>query len=52
VNDHFWVFAAGLTDVEVEITVTDTVSGTWKSYRNPPHTAFLPIQDTLAFDCP
>ena len=52
VNGHFWVFAAGLTDVEAEITVTDTVSGDWKSYRNPPRTAFLPIQDTLAFDCP
>jgi hypothetical protein len=52
VNGHFWVFAAGLTDVESEITVTDTVSGSWKSYRNPPHTAFLPIQDTRAFDCP
>jgi hypothetical protein len=52
VNGHFWVFAAGLTDVEAEITVTDTVSGSWKTYRNPPHTAFLPIQDTLAFACP
>lgn len=52
VNGHFWVFAAGLTDVETEITVTDTVSGSWKTYRNPPRTAFLPIQDTRAFDCP
>jgi hypothetical protein len=52
VNGHFWVFAAGLTDVEAEITVTDTVSGSWKTYRNPPRTAFLPIQDTRAFDCP
>lgn len=52
VNDHFWFFAAGLTDVEVEITVTDTVSGDRKSYRNPPRTAFLPIQDTRAFGCP
>jgi hypothetical protein len=52
VNGHFWVFAAGLTDVEAEITVTDTVSGSWKTYRNPPRTAFLPIQDTRAFACP
>jgi hypothetical protein len=52
VNGHFWIFAAGLTDVEAEITVTDTVSGEWKSYRNPPRTAFLPIQDTRAFACP
>jgi hypothetical protein len=52
VNGHFWFFAAGLTNVETEITVTDTVSGNWKTYRNPPRTAFLPIQDTRAFDCP
>ena len=26
-NDHYWVFAAGLTDVEVELTVTDTQAG-------------------------
>ncbi|HEX3131588.1 MAG TPA: hypothetical protein VH394_29900 [Thermoanaerobaculia bacterium] len=52
VNGHFWVFAAGLTDVEAVITVTDTVSGDWQTYRNPPRTAFLPIQDTRAFDCP
>ncbi|MES1241546.1 MAG: hypothetical protein ABUT39_07995 [Acidobacteriota bacterium] len=52
VNGHFWVFAAGLTDVEAEISVTDTVTGAWKTYRNPPKTAFLPIQDTRAFACP
>jgi hypothetical protein len=52
VNGHFWVFAGGMTDVETEITITDTVTGNWKSYRNPPRTAFLPIQDTHAFECP
>lgn len=52
VNDHFWFFAAGLTDVEVNITVHDTTNGSLKQYRNPPRTAFLPIQDTRAFACP
>lgn len=52
VNGHFWFFASGLTNVETEITVTDTVSGEFKTYRNPARTAFLPIQDTRAFECP
>ncbi|MCP3960710.1 MAG: hypothetical protein GY719_22935 [bacterium] len=48
-NDRFWVFAAGLTNVEVELTVTDTVSGQMKTYVNPLGMAFEPIQDTTAF---
>ncbi len=52
-NDHFWFFAAGLTNVEVELTVTDTQSGETKSWTNPLGTAFQPIQDTQAFaTCP
>jgi hypothetical protein len=50
---RFWVFAAGLTDVEVLLTVTDTVSGAVKTYPNPLGTAFRPVQDTGAFPtCP
>ncbi|HET9229013.1 MAG TPA: hypothetical protein VFR31_20210 [Thermoanaerobaculia bacterium] len=49
VNDRFWVFAAGLTNVEVRITVEDTQTGTQKVYVNPRGTAFQPIQDTAAF---
>lgn len=48
-NDRFWLFAGGLTDVEVEITVTDTLTGTVRSYKNSQGTAFQPIQDTGAF---
>ncbi len=51
VDGHRWVFASGLTNVAVELTVTDTVSGTTNTYRNPQGTAFLPIQDTGAFAC-
>lgn len=48
-NNHFWVFAGGLTNVDTTITVTDTLLGTTRTYRNPANTAFLPIQDTAAF---
>jgi hypothetical protein len=52
-SNHFWVFSAGLTNVDVELTVLDTVSGETKTYRNSQNTAFLPIQDTRAFaTCP
>jgi streptogramin lyase len=51
--DSYWFFAAGLTDVEVEITVTDRHTGASKIYRNEAGTPFAPIQDTSAFStCP
>src|SRR5215471_9726724 len=49
VTGDFWVFAGGLTNVQVEMTVTDTQTGAVKTYVNPQGTALLPIQDTLAF---
>jgi hypothetical protein len=49
INDHYWVFAAGLTNVAVTLKVTDTQTGTVRTYQNPADTAFLPIQDTSAF---
>jgi hypothetical protein len=50
---RFWVFAAGLTHVEVEITVTDTQTGQSKTYFNPMGRPFEIIQDTDAFaTCP
>ena len=42
VNGHRWVFASGLTNVHVNLTVTDVVTGTTNTYRNPQGTAFLP----------
>jgi hypothetical protein len=47
--DSFWVFAGGLTNVEVELTVTDLLTGASKSYFNPLDTPFKPILDTSAF---
>ncbi|MFL6291456.1 MAG: vanadium-dependent haloperoxidase [Thermoanaerobaculia bacterium] len=51
--DRYWVFASGLTDVEVLIKVTDTHTGQVRQYFNPRGHAFAPIQDTDAFaTCP
>lgn len=51
---RYWVFAAGLTNVEVTITVTDTKSpGLPRTYFNPLNRPFPPVQDTDAFaTCP
>jgi photosystem II stability/assembly factor-like uncharacterized protein len=51
-NAHRWVFASGLTNVLVSLSVTDIVTGTTKVYTNPQGAAFVPIQDTSAFGCP
>lgn len=51
-SSHFWVFAGGLTDVNVVLTVRDTRTGAVRRYTNPQGTAFQPIQDTSAFTCP
>ncbi len=52
VNGRFWVFAAGLTNVSVQLDVEDTVTGVHHPYTNPPNTPFEPVQDTAAFPCP
>jgi hypothetical protein len=50
---RYWVFASGLTDVEVRITVTDTQAGRVRQYFNPQGKVFAPVQDVSAFDtCP
>ena len=52
-NSRFWVFAGGLTNVEVILTVTDLHAGATRSYVNPLGTPFQPLQDTSAFPtCP
>ena len=49
VNSRVWVFAGGLTNVQVAMTVIDTKTGKVVTYANPQNTAFQPIQDTNAF---
>ena len=52
-NGRKWVFAGGLTNLDVVMTVTDTHTGLSRTYTNPQGVAFLPIQDTGAFsNCP
>ena len=49
----YWVFSAGLTNVEVTIRVVDTQKGSVKTYFNPLNTPYQPVQDTSAFaTCP
>lgn len=51
--NRFWVFAASLTNVEVTITVTDTVADRSETYRSTQGQAFPSVQDTSSFNtCP
>ena len=47
----YWVFAAGLTNVDVTLTVTDSATGAVRRYHNPAGHPFPPVQDTAAFPC-
>ncbi len=50
---NYWVFAAGLTNVEVSLSVTDTATDEARFYTNPSGASFQPILDTTAFStCP
>jgi len=49
VNNSYWVFAGGLTNVKTVLKVTDTVTGKVRTYVNPQNTSFQPIQDVDAF---
>ena len=52
-NNRFWVYSGGTTDVGVTITVTDSKTGTVKTYNNPRGTKFGTITDGDAFaTCP
>lgn len=52
INNNFWVFAGGLTNVEATITVVDSFTGRSRIFTNPLNTPFQPIQNTGAFTCP
>ncbi|HKR63691.1 MAG TPA: BACON domain-containing carbohydrate-binding protein [Thermoanaerobaculia bacterium] len=48
-NSRFWTFSGGLTDVQVTMRITDTVTGQSKTYTNPLGTVYQTITDTSAF---
>jgi len=48
VNGHYWVFYGALTDVEFDLTVTDTQTGQQRTYHNPAGT-MASRADTEAF---
>jgi hypothetical protein len=47
-GDHYWVFFAATTDVEFVVTVSDSLTGTTRSYHNPPHHPADAVTDTQA----
>jgi hypothetical protein len=49
-NGSFWVFATGLTDVDVTLLVTDTETGAVWWDRNPAGTAHPTVLDVAAHD--
>jgi acid phosphatase type 7 len=51
-NGRFWVFGAGVTNVEYELTVTDTATGRSARYANPLGQVASAVADTRAFECP
>jgi hypothetical protein len=52
-NGHYWVFAAGTTDVHYVLTVTDTLTGSVARYENPAGRAAAATTDVNAFQaCP
>lgn len=53
VYQHYWVFVSGLTNLEVEVTVTDTLTGVHRSYQNQRLLPFQPVLDFASFaTCP
>lgn len=51
INDHFWVYVAGMVNNEYTVTVTDTETcAVWQ--RSNPHNTFQIITDQRAFPFP
>ena len=51
--ERYWIFAGGLTNLDVTLRVDDLVAGESREYHNPFGSAFQAIQDTRGFaTCP
>jgi hypothetical protein len=48
-NDRFWVFASAVTDIEMNLTVTDTRTGVMQLYRNARGQPGRAVEDQNAF---
>jgi CSLREA domain-containing protein len=52
-NHRFWFFTGGMTNVRVDLTVTDTRTGVVKTYSNPLGQTYRTVLDSAAFNtCP
>lgn len=52
-NSHYWVYGAAATDLQFDLTVTDTKSGKVKTYSHAAGTPAGAITDQATFDtCP
>ncbi|MGE4188591.1 MAG: hypothetical protein AB7G12_01720 [Thermoanaerobaculia bacterium] len=50
-NDHVWQYSAGLTNLAVDLTFTDTLTGRGRTYQSEPATAFAPLLDSAFLEC-
>lgn len=44
-NGSYWTFAAGLTNLGVDLTILDRWTGRTRTYWNPPRSAYQPLLD-------
>ncbi len=51
INNHYWVFVSGLTDVEVTLIVGDRRDGAERQYENFLGSPFELVRDVNAFVC-
>jgi hypothetical protein len=51
ISGNYWVFSATATNAGLTTTVTDTVTGTVKTYHGIDGQANPPVEDTAAFRC-
>ncbi|MEO8196003.1 MAG: hypothetical protein ABI689_04710 [Thermoanaerobaculia bacterium] len=49
-NGRYWIFASGLTDVDVDLLVTDTWTGEVELFENALGVPFSPVQEIDLFD--
>ncbi|HWM90451.1 MAG TPA: hypothetical protein VN493_06755 [Thermoanaerobaculia bacterium] len=51
INGSYWIFASGLTNVQIDLKVKDTQTGMERTYVNPLNRPYPPLQQTSDFPC-